>query len=128
MAVVNQGRYPSDVLKDEATNDYSRETVTIETGNGVLDIGTVIGIKTSNGKWSVATASGATGLEQCRGVLLEMIDATSADKKAVIIRRGKGKVNSNALIFGATFTTQALRDAGAAQLEANSGIIARRGA
>ena len=121
-------KYETDVLKYEAMNDYARETIIVKAGNGVLDVGTVLGLEASTSKYSVCTVTTTVngGMETPRAVLLRKIDATSADVVSIVAKRGPAKVASNALIWGASFTTALQIATGIAALEATTGIIARR--
>jgi hypothetical protein len=127
---LTERKYETDVLKYEALNDYARETIIVKAANGVLDVGTVLGLEASTGKYSVNTVPGTAngGIETPRAVLLRKIDATSVDVVTVVAKRGPAKVASNALIWGASYTTPTLIAAGVAALEATTGIIARRAA
>lgn len=123
-------KYVTDVLKYEMLNDYSRETIIVKTGNGVLDIGTVLGLEAATGKYSVCTVTTTVngGIETPRAVLIRKIDTTSADVVTVGAKRGPAKVSANALIWGSTFTTALQIAAGITLLETTTGIIARRAA
>lgn len=115
----------SDVLKMEHPT-YSRDVVTIVSGAGVLEIGTVLGKITASGKFKAAASDATDGSEVAAAILVEKIDATSADKPAVVIARF-AEVSRHGLVWHANTNTTTERAAAAAQLAA-VGIIVREGA
>jgi hypothetical protein len=89
-----------------------------------LVAGTVIGKVTSSGKWTSSPATGATGEQVGRGVLLSRVDATSADAAGVAITR-EAEVNGNLLTYDSTVDDGTKEATKNAELAANSGIIVR---
>lgn len=74
----------------EGNGKISREVVTIKSGAGKLNPGTVLGAITSGGKYVPspnAEVEGSEGAEAAKAVLAYGVDATSADVQAVVIRR-----------------------------------------
>lgn len=128
MAVYTEGNYVGDVVKFESPYGYSRETITIESGAGIVKLGTLLGIKTATTKYWPATQAGADGRQIPTAIILETVDATSADQKAVVLTRGPADVNSNKVIFDASFTTQAQKDAALVALKNTDAITFHRGA
>lgn len=132
MTVLNEGRYVGDWLKAEQGHQLSRNTGTMLAGEGILEIGTVLGLITASGKWKRATATGSDGAQIARAILCQRVDtgeSPGADVlNVVIVDRGPARVNLNALVWGPTIDTQAERDAALAQLESNAFIKANRGA
>ncbi len=126
MALLETAIVASDWLKYEADSYFSRETVTIASGAGALKSGTVLATITASGKYTVAAASGSDGTQTAVGVLLFPVDATSADKSAVIIRR-HAIVSHNGLTYGTSINDSTKRAAANAQLKA-VGILVREGA
>lgn len=125
--VFNEGAYPGDWLKAEQGHQLSRNTVTIEglsSGTAVYESGLVLARRNSNGKWVPAANSGSDGVDQARGILLNTISMTTADKTAVIVDMGAARVSQNYLKWGPGITTGAHRDAAIAQLETNAKIRA----
>jgi hypothetical protein len=128
MAIYNEPLNISDVVKMESEYGYSRETVTIVSGAGVVTIGTMLGIITASGKYSKATQAGVDGTAVPAGILLGTVDATSADVKAVVLKRGPADINANKIVFDSSFTTQTQKDAALNLLKASNGITFHRGA
>ncbi|HEV7293091.1 MAG TPA: head decoration protein [Devosia sp.] len=125
---ITEGRYASDWLKREADSHFSREEVIIASGIGVVQSGTVVGKITASGKYAPVTAAATDGSEDAAGVVLFGVDATSADKSAVIIARDALVVHQG-LLYGADINTSAERAAVVAALGAlNPPIIVREGA
>lgn len=91
-----------DLLKYEAPNLYSRDTVTVASGQ-VLELGAVVGRVTSTGKIKAIDPAETDGTESAIGVLLQACDATSADQKGVLLAR-HAIVHDESLVFpeGAT--------------------------
>lgn len=116
----------SDWLKYEADSYFSRETVTIASGAGALKSGAVLATVTASGKYTPAAATGSDGSQTATAVLLFPVDATSADKPAVVIRR-HAIVSHNGLTYGASINDATKRAAVATQLKA-VGILVREGA
>ncbi|SMC42971.1 Bacteriophage lambda head decoration protein D [Fulvimarina manganoxydans] len=126
-AILTEGRYASDWLK-EYEHDYSVEEVTIVSGAGVVDSGTVVGKITASGKYKPVTVAASDGSENAAGIVMRLVDATSADATAVIVAR-KAKVVHQGLKYGADVDTSAERAAIHAALGAlNPPILVREGA
>ncbi|NDV88795.1 head decoration protein [Aurantimonas aggregata] len=125
--LISEGRYPSDWLK-EYEHDYSVEEVIIASGAGIVDSGTVVGKITASGKYAVVTVAAVDGSQNAAGIVMRLVDATSADAAAVIVAR-KAKVVHQGLKYGADVDTSAERAAIHAALGAlNPPILVREGA
>jgi hypothetical protein len=129
---INEGARAADWLKAEAGSYYSRGTGIVAAGSGVLLTGTVLAKVTATGKFVPAAASGADGSQIAVAVLFSgadgkfTLDATSADKPAVIVERDA--IASHAgLVYGATVNDAVKRAAANGQLKA-VGILVREGA
>lgn len=123
-----EGRYASDWLKREADSLYSREEVLIASGAGVVQTGTVLGKITASGKYKPVTAAANDGSQNAAGILLDTVDATSADAPAVIIARDAIVVHQG-LRYGADIDTSGERAAINTALGAlNPPILVREGA
>ncbi len=88
----------------EANGSLSYETVTIASGAGNLQPGTVLGKITTGGKYipsPAALVEGSEGAETAVAVLGYGVDATSSDAKAVILAR-HAEVKRDKLIFAAS--------------------------
>ncbi|MCF1502916.1 head decoration protein [Afifella sp. H1R] len=126
-SVINEGRYASDWLK-EYKHDYSVEEVIIASGSGVVESGTVIGKITASGKYAPVTVAASDGSEDAAGILMNAVDATSADAPGVAVVRF-AKVVHQGLKYGADVDTSAERAAIHAALGAlNPPILVREGA
>ena len=76
-----------DLLKYELNGSYSRETVTLKAGTNYA-LGSVLGKITATTKYRLSPAAevvGDEGAETAVAVLLEAVDATSADKTGLIV-------------------------------------------
>lgn len=125
--IIETGRV-SDWLKREADSVYSREEVTVISGAGELVSGTVLGKITASGKYTPVTAAAADGSEDAAGILIDPVDATSADVTALIIARD-AIVSNQGLTYGADIDTTNERAAVHAALAALSPpILVREGA
>lgn len=85
-----------------------------------------ITVAAGSSKWKAANADALDGSQVARAILAEKIDATSADKSAVIIAR-RATVSRLGLRWHANTNTTNERNAAIAQL-ADAGIITREGA
>ena len=86
MAAKTEPNYLGDWLKFEEDNLYSRDQVTVASGQN-LKTGTVVGIVTATGKVTQLAPSANDGSENAAGVLLGDVDASAADTPGVIIAR-----------------------------------------
>lgn len=74
-------------IKSEQDGDLSRETVTVVSGSGKLNAGTVLGKITASGKYKPYDDNNSDGSEVAAAILVYDVDATSADVAAVVIFR-----------------------------------------
>jgi len=86
MAAKTESNYLGDWLKFEEDNLYSRDKVTVASGQN-LKTGTVVGIITASGKVKQLAPSANDGSENAAGVLIGDVDASAADTPGVIIAR-----------------------------------------
>jgi len=126
MAVLTQPPSMGDLLKYEDNANYTRESVTLLAGTNYA-LGSVLGIVTASGKYTISPDTGATGEQVAVAVLLEAVDATAADTTGLILARGPAIVSKAQLVFDATVTTPAKITAKETQLVA-AGIVPRTGA
>lgn len=129
--IFTEGAYASDWLKREEDSLYSREQVTIVSGSnsaGVpLKTGTVLGKITASGKYTPHTLGAANGAQTAVAILLtETVDASAADKRAVVIARDAIAMQYG-LTYGTDVTTSGNRATVNGQL-ASVGILVREGA
>ena len=68
-----------DLLKYEAPNLYSRDRVTVASGQN-LPLGTVVGLVTATGKFKQLDPSAEDGTQVAAGVLLQACDASLIDR------------------------------------------------
>ncbi|TIL81576.1 MAG: head decoration protein [Mesorhizobium sp.] len=112
--------------EQEGVGEISREVVTILSGAGVLDPGTVLGQVTASKKYIPspnAQVVGREGAETASAILAYGVDATSADVEAVVIKR-IAAVKKPMLIYDASVNDDTKKAAKLAQLAAVD-IIAR---
>jgi hypothetical protein len=115
-----------DLLKYELNGNYSRETVTLKSGTNYA-LGSVLGKITATAKYRLspnAQVVGDEGAETAVAVLLEAVDATSADKTGLVVARGPAIVSRAALVFDATVDDNTKKVAKDAQLSV-AGIVPR---
>lgn len=111
-------------LLSEANGNRSRETITVVSGAGVLEAGTVLGKISASGKYTPSPATGADGSETAFAVLAYGVDATSADVPAAVIVARDAEVKAPELAYAASVDDATKRAAKAAQLAA-VGIMVR---
>jgi hypothetical protein len=104
MTTLTEGRHPGGFLVWEVLRDYTRETITLASGAGKLETGTVLGKITSGGKFTQLAPAASNGSQTAAGILWGPADASAADAPAVVVLRGPAIVNRNELVWptGAT--------------------------
>ena len=126
MTVLTKSPTLGDLLKFELNASYCRETVTLKAGTS-YPLGAVLGKITASGKYRLspaATVTGDEGAETAVAVLLEAVDATSADQTGLIAVRGPMILSKVALVFDASVDQSAEKTAKYVQLAA-AGLVAR---
>lgn len=121
MAVLAEPNRLNDWLKWEQENRYSREKVTIASGQN-LSLGQVVGKITASGKYAAFNQDGTDGTEAAAGIVISDYDASTADLEGVIICRDAIVVEDN-LVFPSDIEA-AEQAAAMAELKV-LGIIAR---
>jgi hypothetical protein len=109
-------------LVREQPGYISRDEGVVASGSGILKGGTVMGIITASGKWgpfNVANTPAGTGT--AAGILMEDVDATSADVKRTILTR-LAEVQRAELFFTGT-PTSPQKDAAYVSLAAKNIIM-----
>jgi Bacteriophage lambda head decoration protein D len=104
MPVLTMSPTLGDLLKYELNANYNRETVTLKSGTN-YKLGSVLGKITASGKYRLspdAEVTGDEGAETAVAVLIEVIDATAADKIGLVVFRGPSIVSKAALVFDAS--------------------------
>ena len=77
MAVINETSNLADLIKfEEESLFYSRNSETIASGQN-LDLGTIVGRKTADGKIYALNPAATDGTQTAAGILIEPIDATT---------------------------------------------------
>jgi hypothetical protein len=104
MTTLTEGKHAGGFLVWEVLRDYTRETVTIASGAGKLEPGTVLGKITTGGKYTVLTPGTSNGSQNAAGILWAGVDASDADAPGVVILRGPAIINRHEIIWpeGAT--------------------------
>lgn len=124
MTTFTEGRHPGEFLLSEANFHRSRDEITIASGSGKIEPGTVLGLVTASGKYKPATdTTGDDGAETAVAIALYGVDATSADAKVAAITRD-AEVKGHALVYGSTIDNDNKKAAARGQL-AGVGIIVR---
>ena len=104
MTILTEGKHAGGFLVWEVLRDYTRETVTIASGAGKLEPGTVLGKITTGGKYTGLAPTASNGSQNAAGILWGMTDATDVDTPGVAVIRGPAIVNRHEISFpeGAT--------------------------
>ena len=126
MTVLTSPATLGDLLKREFDPNYSRETVTLKSGTA-YPLGAVLGRVTATGVYALsptASTTGSEGAEIACAVLVEAVDATAADTKALVLVRGPVIVADRALAFDASVADAAAQSLKHQQLAAH-GIVVR---
>ena len=124
MADYTEGRHPGEVILREANGTRSREVITIASGHGVVQAGTVVGeITLTKGSYAPSPATGSDGTQVAKAVTLYTVDATSAAVKVAALLRD-AEINGSCLEYDSTIDTAAKETAKKTQLLA-VGLISR---
>lgn len=110
-------------LKYEAPQSYSREDVTVASGQN-LAVGQVVGRITASGKIAAFNPAASDGTQNAIGVMAMSVDATGGDKPGVIIARHAIIVDKDSLVWAGS-PTSGQKDAAIAAMKA-LGIVARK--
>ena len=96
-----------DLLKYEAPNLYSRDRVTVASGQN-LPLGTVVGIVTATAKFKQIDPSAEDGSQVAAGVVLQACDATLIDRDdgLVVARHASGRVAAVKATIASGFVRQ----------------------
>lgn len=88
-------------------NDHGLDSlwnITIVSGAGVLDAGTVLGKITASGLYDAYADGGAGGLDTAVGILMYRVDATNGDTPASLMTHGNVRSGSLAGVTSAAIT------------------------
>ena len=104
MTMLTEGKHAGGFLVWEVLRDYTRETVTIASGAGKLEPGTVLGKITAGGKYTTLAPAATNGSQNAAGILWDAVDASAADAPGVVMLRGPAIVIRHEIIWpeGAT--------------------------
>lgn len=93
-------------LGQSASLNIINEEITVVSGSGILEAGTVIGKITASGKYAPADPTLVNGVELAANVaiLFHRVDATAADVKTVGTVNGPATINGNMLTYKAGMT------------------------
>lgn len=103
MPAITQSKNLGDLLKYEAPNLYSREAATVASGQN-LQLGTVLGRKTADGKLYALAPAATDGTEAAVGVLAADTDATLINRDDAIAVARHAIVARGTLIWPAGIT------------------------
>ena len=99
MSILTETNHAGGFLVWEVLREYTRETVTIASGAGKLEPGTVLGKITTGGKFTKLTPAATNGSQNAAGILWAGVDASAADALGVVILRGPALVNRHEIIW-----------------------------
>jgi hypothetical protein len=108
-ATFTSSAYAPDRLIGQNAGLLYAESVVVASGAGVLLRGAVLGKITSSGKYVLSLSTASNGSQNPAAVLVDDVDATSADAPALAYTRGD--FNGSALILGAAHTIASVREA-----------------
>jgi len=77
--LTSESYIPKEVRATGCEAYFYAKPVTIVSGSGVLDVGTVLGRVTASGKFKAYNNANSDGSEVAVGILVERVDATSRD-------------------------------------------------
>ena len=102
--MLTEGQHAGGFLVWEVLRDFTRETVTIASGAGKLEPGSVLGKITTGGKYTVLAPAATNGSQNAAGILWAGVDASAADALGVVLLRGPAIVNRHEIVWpeGAT--------------------------
>ena len=94
-------------LGETAALNIVNEEITVASGAGILDPGTVLGKITASSKYVTLDTALANGAELPAGaiILFHGVDATAADVKTVGTVRGPATINGNMLTYKSGMTS-----------------------
>lgn len=121
---ISEGINLGDLLKHEAPNLYSRDQVTVVSGQS-LSLGSVVGIVTATAKVKVFDPSATDGSEIAAGVMIQPCDTALAERDDGLMIARHAMVADHALSWP-TGITVAEKSHAIGQLKA-IGILVRKG-
>lgn len=124
MPAITEGLNLGDLLKYEAPNLFSRDQVTVASGQ-TLPLGAVVGIVTATGKVKKIDPSATDGSQYAAGVLMQPCDAALIDREDGLMVARHAIVADHALTWPAAITV-AKKQAAILQLK-SLGVLIRKG-
>jgi hypothetical protein len=124
MPAITEGLNLGDLLKYEAPNLFSRDQVTVASGQ-TLPLGAVVGIVTTTGKVKQIDPSATDGSQYAAGVLMQPCDAALIDREDGLMVARHAIVADHALTWPAAITA-AEKQAAVLQLK-SLGVLIRKG-
>ena len=124
MPAITEGLNLGDLLKYEAPNLFSRDQVTVASGQ-TLPLGAVVGIVTTTGKVKQIDPSATDGSQYAAGVLMQPCDAALIDREDGLMGARHAIVADHALTWPAAITV-AEKQAAVLQLK-SLGVLIRKG-
>ncbi len=124
MPAITEGLNLGDLLKYEAPNLFSRDQVTVASGQ-TLPLGAVVGIVTTTGKVKQIDPSATDGSQYAAGVLMQPCDAALIDREDGLMVARHAIVADHALTWPAAITV-AEKQAAVLQLK-SLGVLIRKG-
>jgi hypothetical protein len=104
MTTQTEGRHAGEFILSEGDGEYSRENVTLASGQVVV-AGQVLGKITSGGKYTEVDQGASDGSQTAVAVSINAVDATSADTTIAVIAR-HAEVNLACLDWGSQSATE----------------------
>ncbi len=124
MTAITEGLNLGDLLKYEAPNLYSRDQVTVASGQ-TLRLGAVVAIVTATGKVKQIDPSATDGTQYAAGVLMQSCDAALIDREDGLMVARHAIVADHALAWPVAIT---LSEKQSAVLQLKSlGVLVRKG-
>ena len=124
MPTVSQPKNLGDLLKYEAPNLYSRDQITVASGQ-TLRLGAVVSIVTATGKVKQIDPSATDGTQYAAGVLMQPCDAALIDREDGLMVARHAIVADHALVWPVAIT---LAEKQSAVLQLKSlGVLVRKG-
>jgi hypothetical protein len=105
-------------LLTELPGTLSRDVVTVLSGQGVIEAGTVLAKVTASGKYVKSVDAAADGSQTAIAILARRVDATSADVTDALVVANDAEVKTLQLLFDASVSDGTKRTAKLTQLRA----------
>ena len=87
MAELTEGTHAREAIVSEANGSRSREQIVVLSGEGKVSACAILGRVTATGKYRIYDETNSDGSEVAAAMLLDAVDATSADADGAAIVR-----------------------------------------